>query len=185
VYAVNGVDYTSLQLSYQDGNLNSIRDDRFIYTIGDTSVNISSEQAIDIALEYLPSYSYEMPNDVTVSGFNITEDLTTSELSAYPVNSMELKPYWNIKLYLNQTYPGTVKGLAVYIWANSGEIFYCGTLSTGGVEYEENSDSQTTATDGDSTSGSNTLSPEVILVVALGVIATAVVTTFVMIKKRK
>lgn len=186
IHTINGADYTSLQFSYQDGNLCSIRDDRAVYTIGDTSVDISREQAIDIAMDYLPSYSYEMPNGITVSGFNVTKDLTTSELATYPVTSTELRPYWNIKLYLNQTYPGSVKGLALYIWANSGEVFYCGNLATGGVEYDENPESQTPSkTEDDSASGDTILSPDMLFVVGLGVIVIGIATTFAVMKKRK
>jgi hypothetical protein len=186
-YTVNGADYTSLQVSYRNGSLYSLGDDRAIYTIGDTSVKISSEQAIDIAMKYLPNYSYDMPNDVTVSGFNVTEDLTTTELVTYPIHSTELRPYWKVKLYLNQTYPGSVKGFTINVWANSGELFSCTNIATGGVEYDDSSDLPTPTTEGDnSLSESTPSSPDMLFAVGIAVAVIGLATaSVVIIKKRK
>jgi len=153
-YTVNGVDYTSLQVSFQkNGIFDSFRDTRAVYTIGDTSINISSEQAIEIALNYLPSYSYEMPYNTMVSDFNVTEDKITTALESSPVNYPEMRPYWHVKLPLNQTYPGSVQGIAVYIWANSGEIISCSNIAYGGVQYPD--DSSDIEGDVDSSDGSD------------------------------
>jgi hypothetical protein len=186
-YTENGAEYTSLQISYQNGNLYSLRDDRAIYTIGDTSINISKEQAIDIAMNYIPNYSYKMPYDVTVSGFNITEDRTTATLFASPIDSTELRPYWSVQLYLNQTYPGSVKGLTLYIWAKSGEVFYCGTRATGGAEYDDPSDTESTTSDVDSSlSVSNPLSTNTLFAIGIAVTVIGIATASVVIlKKRK
>jgi hypothetical protein len=92
-YTANGVDYTSLQVSFQkDGTFSSFRDDRAICTIGDTSINISEAQAIDIALKNLPYYSYNMPDHTIVSDFNVTEDRITAKLAASPVRSTAFRP---------------------------------------------------------------------------------------------
>jgi hypothetical protein len=48
-----------------------------------------------------------------------------------------LRPYWYVKLYLNQTYPGSVKGLTIFVWANSGEVFLSGKIAYGGDKYDE------------------------------------------------
>jgi len=186
VYTVNGADYTSLKVSYQNGRLYSLRDDRAVYTIGDTSVKISSEQAIDIAMKYLPNYSYEMPNDVTVSGFNINEDLTTTELVTSPLHSTELRPYWYVKLYLNQTYPGNVKGFTIIVWANSGELYSCTNIAIGGAEYD-NSDSLTPLAEGDSSQlKSSSSSPDMPFAVGIAVAVIGLATaSVVIIKKRK
>jgi len=187
-YTENGADYTSLQITYRNGNLYALGDDRGVYTIGDTSINVSKEQAIDIAMNYIPNYSYKMPNDVTVSGFNITEDRTTAALFASPIDSTELRPYWSVQLYLNHTYPGSVKGLTLYIWAKSGEVFYCGTRATGGAEYDDSSDGEPmTSPEVDSSlSTSNPLSPDMLFVIGITVVAIGLATASVVIlKKRK
>lgn len=185
-YTENGADYTSLQISYRNGNLYGLSDNRAVYTIGDTTVNVSKEQAIDIAMNYIPNYSYKMPYDVTVSGFNVTEDRTTATLFAFPIDSTELRPYWSVQLYLNQTYPGTVKGLTLYIWAKSGEVFYCGTRSTGGVESDNPATDETITSEVDSSlSISNPLTPDMLFVIGFTVVAIGLATAVVIIRKRK
>lgn len=132
---INGADYPLLQFGFQrDGNFEFLNDNRRVYSIGDISVSITSEQAIDTAMKYIQSYSYKVPNNYTVSGFNVTENLSTARLETYPINSTELRPYWNVKLYLNQTYPGNVRGFSVYVWANSGDAFSCTNIAYGGLE---------------------------------------------------
>jgi hypothetical protein len=138
VHTVNGAEYTSLQVGFRkNGILEFIIDNRAVYSIGDTTVNISREQAIDIAMKRSETYSYDMGNGFEVSGFNITEDRTTAKLVAYPINSTVLRPYWHIELFLNQTYPGSVHGLTIYVWANSGEAFHCSNIAYGGAEYSQ------------------------------------------------
>jgi hypothetical protein len=150
-HSVNGADYTSLQVGFKkNGILDSLYDNRAVYSIGDTSVNIPSEQAINIAMEYLQTHTYAMPNNVKINDFNITENLTTAKLEAYPINSTELRPYWNVKLYLNKTYPGNVQGFSSYIWGNSGELFSCTNIAHGGVEHIRNSNIESTTSSLDS-----------------------------------
>ena len=143
-YSVNGADYAKLQVSFEkNGVFASVFDDRAVYSIGDTTVNVTDKQAIDIAMEYLKTYSYSMSEDWKVSGFNITEDRTTTELltTNYPKTSTVLNPYWSINLYLNKVYPGSVHGFMICIWANSGDVFYCGQLAYGGVDPTDTSGS--------------------------------------------
>jgi hypothetical protein len=138
-YTINGLDYTSLQVSFQkNGALYTLYDDRSIYTIGDTSINISKDQAIDIALKNLPTYSYEMPDGSIVSDFNITKDKIDAILDTSPIESTVLKPYWTVALPLNQTYPGSVHGIEAFIWADTGKIITYGNIAFGGADYYDN-----------------------------------------------
>lgn len=150
-YVVNGAEYTSLQVGFRkNGILEFICDNRAVYLIGDTTVNISREQAIDIAMKRSETYSYDMFDGYKVSGFNITEDRTTAKLVAYPINSTVLRPYWHVELFLNQTYPGSVQGLTIYVWANSGEAFHCSNIAYGGAEYNETNNALPPYSSGDS-----------------------------------
>jgi hypothetical protein len=141
-YTINGAEYTELSVEFQNGTFHTIHDTRGVYSIGDTTVNISREQAIDIAMKYSETYSYAMPDGSQVSGFNVTKDRSTAKLVAYPSNSTALRPYWHVELYLNQTYPGGVEGLTIFIWANSGEVISCSNIAYGGADYgnTDNSD---------------------------------------------
>jgi hypothetical protein len=174
-YIVNGAKYTSLQVGFQkNGIFDSFLDNRDLYSIGDTTVNISREQAINIAMKHSKTYSYAMPDGSRVSGFNITEDRTKTELLTTARNSTDLRPYWFVKLYLNQTYPGSVKGLAIFVWANSGEVFDCGNLAYGGAEYS----------DADSTSPSSSSTNSTAAIGATATIIVVIAASALLIKKR-
>lgn len=175
-YTANGADYTSLQIGFQkNGIFDSLYDNRALYSIDDTTVNISREQAIDVATEYSKTYSYTMPDGSKVTGFNITEDRTKTELLTTANNSTVLRPYWLVKLYLNQTYPGNVKGLAIFVWASSGEIFGCGNIATGGAGYS----------DIDNTSASSSSMKNTTAIVAGAAIIVVIATSALIIKKKK
>ena len=135
-YMVNGAEYNSLKIGFQTKTMvfDALVDTRSLYSIGDPTVNVSSEQAIDIAVKYSESYSYSMPDGSKVAGFNITKDKTTTELLTTGLNTTELRPYWMVRMYLNQTYPGSVIGLTTFIWANNGEVFDCSNIAVGGAE---------------------------------------------------
>jgi hypothetical protein len=188
-YNVNGVDYTSLQIGFQkNGAFDALYDNRALYSIGDTTVNTSDKQAIATAMKYLQTFSYDMSNDVKVTGFNITEDRTTVQLLAYPINSTELRPYWNVKLYLNQTYPGSVKGFSIYIWANSGELFSCTLIAEGGVDTTDISGLDSTSTFAASnTSGGNSSQTQMLYaaIIAAAVIGLGIASVAVLKKKKK
>ena len=128
-----------------------------------------------------------MPNDYKVSGFNITEDQTTAQIETYPINSSELRPYWNVKLYLNQTYPGSVKGFSIYVWANSGELFSCTKLAYGGVEPSNNLDSESSTTSPSPLSSETneaSIGLGVVAVIAVATLAIAVASIALIAKKR-
>lgn len=187
-YTLNGADYTSLQIGFEkNGVLATFRDDRDVYSIGDTTVNISHKQAIAIATEYSETYSYAMSDGSRVSGFNVTEDQSTAKLVAYPINSIVLRPYWHVELYLNQTYPGYVEGLTIYVWANSGEVFLCSNIAHGGSENSDNSDFEIIDTSPSSSSSSenNTTSVDINTIAIMAVVVTIVIAASALfIKKR-
>ena len=175
----NGVDYTSLQVAFQKGGtIVSVRDDRAVYAIGDTSIKISSSQAIDIALKNLPTYSYKMPDQTMVSDFNITEAKTTAELTTSLAN-LTLRPCWNVKLPLNQTYPGSVQGISVFIWANSGEVFSHSNIAFGGADYSEISSLEP------SPAPTAVVDTNFAIAIALAAIVLATVSIVIIKKKRK
>lgn len=186
----NGADYTSLQVSFhKNGAIASIIDTRALYTIGDTSINISKEQAIDIALKNLSSYSYEMPDGSIVKDFNVAKDKVLAQLATSPVN-YELRPYWDIRMPLNQTYPGSVQGITAFIWANTGEIISYSNVAIGGVDGADNGDTSdaelTTTSPSPSSPKTNEASIDLGMVGIIAVVAVAIaaIATTVIVKKR-
>lgn len=132
VQTFNGCDYLSVDVSFRDGVFSGLIDRRTIYTIGDTSVNISKEQAIKIAMEAIKTYSYRMSDDWVVTGFNVTEDKTVAVLQPQTRESNVLYPVWTVTLPLNGTWPGSVQELLVEIWAGSGEVHFVHHQAYGG-----------------------------------------------------
>jgi hypothetical protein len=125
-WTIEGVDYPLMSVSFQNGDFYGFTDCRGIYTIGDTSVNTTKGQAINAAMEYLKTYSYEATKDSFVSGFVVNENRTVAKLSCATKNSSELYPIWNVIVFLEHVYPGAVKAFSINIWAKSGEVFHIG-----------------------------------------------------------
>jgi len=137
-YTIDGLDYTSLELIFdKKGNFDTLSDTRVVFRIGDTSIKVSLEQAIDIALENLQSYSYKMPDGTVVKNFK-TGDIAAT-LHTIPVDYVdyELRPYWDVRIFLDDIYPGNVFGVTVFIWANTGEIISYSNMATGGGSYSD------------------------------------------------
>jgi len=122
VRITHGCEYLLIDAQFKDGIFSGFIDHRPRYTVGDTTVNISKEQAITIAMEAIKNYSYRMSDDWVVTGFNITENKITANLIPTVKEGNVLYPAWSVTLPLNGTWPGSVTELLVGIWAGSGEV---------------------------------------------------------------
>jgi hypothetical protein len=98
-----------------------------LVSIGSTSVNISREQATAIAMNYIENYSYEMPDGVWISDFKVAS--TGADLVPIVRESYVLYPCWQVSLCLDKTYSGSVHGLLVLVWADSGEVSGCSNIA--------------------------------------------------------
>jgi hypothetical protein len=127
-YVVNGVAYTNVLLSFNNGVFRTFRDDRVIYSIESTEVNVTKEQAIDIAVKRIENYSYTY-GGAQVSGFNVAMDRVEANLCSSIRGNYVLFPCWSIILPLNQTYPGQVSEIYVSVWADTGEVFGCSSFT--------------------------------------------------------
>lgn len=186
IYTVNGAGYTAIGVTFRNGDFYALRDDMGIYKIGDTDVNITKEQAVDLALKYVQTYSYtgitgsdEKPEYVEIGGFNITKENITAELNTYPRKSSTLYPCWSVQLPLTENYPGNVWALLVSVWADSGEVFLCQPLAVGGSLGD-----QTASTPSQESASSTSEAPINMAVLAV-VMIFAVVIAAVFIKKRR
>jgi hypothetical protein len=126
-YTINGVNYPGITLSFRNGAFDGLNDRRDLYEIGDTTINISKEQAINIAIDEVNNnYSYDMGGGITISDFNVTKDRAVAWLGTSTREHFVLYPIWNVMLYLDKRYPGSVYGILVHLWADSGVIFSTG-----------------------------------------------------------
>jgi len=136
---INGADYTSIDLDFYDDGSFSLLDNRLVYTIGDTSINVSLEQAVDIAIENLGSYSYAMPDGSIVKDFEVNRDAIMVELVVAALDSAyELRPYYDIRMYLDEVYPGNVLGITAFVRADTGEVIAYSNMATGGTYNTDN-----------------------------------------------
>ena len=108
----NGVVFNHVSLTFDNGVLKNIEDDRAAYPIGGTEVYISKEQAIDNAKQYISNWT---------SKFNITVTKETANLGSYPRNYNALYPFWSVLL----EFSGNVVYVNAYVWADDGQVFWC------------------------------------------------------------
>jgi hypothetical protein len=130
----NGVDYSQLALNFKNGNFLDFFDSRSYITIGSSEVNISKEQAIDLALKQADGFSYSYNGEV-VENLTIVEDKIKAELKAtVRYNPSEYYPCWTIDLPLNAVYPGSIYYIQVKIWADDGHVISCKAMGYGGPD---------------------------------------------------
>jgi len=132
VYMENGVEFQTKALGFVFENrvLKELTDGWFLFTIGSTTVKISSGEAIRIAKDHLETYKWTV-DGMELSNFKVLDEPVSSVL--YPhvreENSLALIPYWYVTLYLDKVYPGDVDRIAVGLWADTGKVAHVRTLS--------------------------------------------------------
>jgi hypothetical protein len=124
----------SVSLSYDRGQLKGFSNSWPFYKVAGTP-KISGEEATAIAIEACKNYSYEVSTEngtLTVTGFEIASESLGHEVLSYLNNPNQslarggdpftLYPSWYVPIGFNQSYPGSVTGITVTIWADTGEI---------------------------------------------------------------
>jgi len=123
LYTENSVDFSPkcVSLTFQGNDLTDLIDDWYLFTVGSTTVNVSSSQAIQLALNAVKSYSWTA-NGTTVSNFNVLPSPVSVVFHPNTKNGLALYPQWTVTLYLDKVYPGGVGSIIVEIWADTGKI---------------------------------------------------------------
>jgi hypothetical protein len=136
--SINGANYpTGFSLDFYNGVLVDLSDLSSFYSIGNTTVAISRDQAISIAQK--EAFSKNRLNTTLADG---TMSPVTLELPNQP-QDIELNtacrqplvysPLWQIQFFSSKPIGGTV-GYQVGIWADTGEIQYSHLVSYHGVD---------------------------------------------------
>ena len=75
LYTENGVDFPvkSLTLNFENGVLKDLTDGWYLFSIGSTEVNVSGEEALEIAKNAVRSFTWEA-DGTTVSNFNVLDE---------------------------------------------------------------------------------------------------------------
>jgi hypothetical protein len=120
----------SLRLLFQNHVLREMSDDWFLYTVSDARVNVSGEQATQIARNAAKNFQWTI-NGVTVSNFAILAEPVSAVFFPHPrTEVLTLVPYWYVTLYLDREYPGGVNSITVGVWADTGEVANIQPLSS-------------------------------------------------------
>jgi DNA-binding transcriptional ArsR family regulator len=131
LYTENGVDFSpkSLSLVFENGVLKELTDGWFLFSIGSTQLDISSEEAIEIARNAVKGFTWKA-DGVEVSDFTVLEEpVSTLFHPNLREEPLALVPYWEVTLYLDKVYPGGVNRIAVGVWADTGEVANIRALS--------------------------------------------------------
>ena len=132
MYTDNGIDYQTkgLQMIFQNNILTTLTDGYFLYTVGNTNLSVSREQAIEIAKNHVKTLTYNIEGQ-QVSGFTVADEPLSVQLVPHTRgNSVALVPYWYVELALNQIYAGGRNVVTVGIYADTSQIADVQLLST-------------------------------------------------------
>ena len=123
MYTENGVDFSpkSVDIAIENGVLKTLTDDWNLFTIGSTTVSISSERAITLAKNALAGYQWSY-NGIVVSSFQYDPQPAGVIFHPSTKNGLALYPQWTVTFYLDRVYAGGAYMISVQIWADTGEV---------------------------------------------------------------
>jgi len=131
MYTESGVDFLpkSLTFVFENRILQEISDGWFLFEIGSLEVNISSEEAIQIARNAVDDFTWTADGVVVSDFIVLSEPISTVFHPTQREEYLLLIPYWEITFSLDKVYPGGVSRLGVGVWADTGEVRRIRTLS--------------------------------------------------------
>jgi DNA-binding transcriptional ArsR family regulator len=132
IYTISGIDYQTkaLSLTFDNGVLTELLDGWFLFSVGSTEVNISMDEAVEIAKSNAEDFAWKTENGLLVTDFTILEDpISVSLLPHGREEPLALVPYWYVVLQLDNLYPRGINGIAVGLWADTGEVADIQTLT--------------------------------------------------------
>ncbi len=124
-YSANGVDFTpkGVYMNYENGVLKELTDGWFLLKIGSTQLNVSSDQAVELARNAVKGFTWKAEDGTSVSAFTVLDSPVS--VVFHPTQREEyltLVPYWYVTLYLDKVYPGGVNRIGVGVWADTGKV---------------------------------------------------------------
>ncbi|MCW4034014.1 MAG: hypothetical protein NWF03_01475 [Candidatus Bathyarchaeota archaeon] len=130
---LDGVAFPWMNMEFYQETLTGFDDNWRLYTVGSSEVTVLEQEAVNIALDYVETFSWTA-EDQQVTDFVVIDEPRPVELITTRVKEpLTLYPSWNIELYLDKVYPGNINRIFVSIWADTGEIISCTPLGGGGV----------------------------------------------------
>lgn len=107
----------------KSGMLTRFIDNLGIYQVATTNVNVSEEEAIDIAMPHIEAYARKNGPEVESieAALEFTSDITSSRGDRFLIY-----PKWNIFATFDEINEENVLGYAVMIWADNGKAYHHG-----------------------------------------------------------
>ena len=138
MYTENGIDYQAkgLQMTFQNNVLTSMTDGYFLFTVGSTRLDVSQEQAVSIAENYVKTLTWNIEGK-QVSNFTVADPPLSIQMVPHTRgNSVALIPYWYVEMQLGSIYAGGINEVTVGIYADTNQVADVQMLSTtgGGAE---------------------------------------------------
>jgi hypothetical protein len=139
MYTENGIDFQTkgLMMTFQRNILIELTDGYYLYTIGNANLAVSREEAVDIAKNYVKTYTTKIDGK-DVSGFKVLDspDLdapdssTTVQLVPHTRgNSLALVPYYFVQMHLDKVYGG-YNEVGIGVYADTGQVADANLLAT-------------------------------------------------------
>jgi hypothetical protein len=169
-YQNNGVSAPDkcVALRYQNGYLKYFVNNWDLYKVGSTEINLSEQEAIDIAMDAARKYSPDSKENGTIGGikFNVTNAMVVEKIlspsvyvdadNARSQDMLELYPMYSVWVSLDKFYPGNVYGFNVYVWADTKQVCYIHQRVS---DIDPSSELVAASSDNTSSSQSNQTSP--------------------------
>ncbi len=124
LYTEQGIDYPSksVDMIFKNRVLTDLTDGYFLFSIGNTNLSVTQDEAVTIAKNYAKTLTWTIDNK-QITGFNVQDQPVSVQLAPHPRSgSTGLIPYWYVVLRLDQTYFGGINTLTVGIFADNGEV---------------------------------------------------------------
>jgi hypothetical protein len=124
MYTEKGLDFNakSLRMDFQNNILTTLTDGYFLFTIANTNMAISQDNAVAIARNYAKTLTWNIDGK-QVTGFNTQEQPVSAQFVPHPRgNSVALVPYWYVILRLDKVYSGGINEVTVGLYADTGEV---------------------------------------------------------------
>jgi hypothetical protein len=121
-HAVNGLDieYNRVRIDFKDGFFEAFSDRWNSYAVGNTDVNVSEEEAKNMAREYAEKFVVDVwPGNLTT--LHLRDDSIDAALSMQPRSAAEVYPLWQVQLLFDEVFNGW-NGVKVSLWADTAEI---------------------------------------------------------------
>ena len=131
MYTEKGIDFSakSLRMTFVNRVLTTMTDGYFLFTVGDTNLAVTQDQAVTIAKNYAKTLTWTIDSK-QVTGFTALDPVSI-QLVPHPRNdSVALIPYWYVVLPLDKTYSGGINEVTVGVFADNGEVADVQMLST-------------------------------------------------------